>query len=89
MDEHQEPKYTVRLTVAAEYDLAGVDNSTAITWGVEQAERYLTFLTNVFNDLAQNPYLGSLVEGFPEIRVIRILHSAMNWPEHLSEPPSN
>lgn len=106
------PQRLVALTEAALYDLAGIDNATAATWGEPQAERYLSYLRETFALLLDDPNLGSPIEGSPGyfsytakyskrkaahghrifyrptdhgIRIIRILHTAMNWPDHFRE----
>ena len=116
MDDKRRPERLIRLTDAARNDLASVDNATAATWGEVQAERYLAFLSTIFELIADQPRIGTLVDDFPGIRVysakivkrksahghrifyreieggvriIRILHTAMNWSDHLFDPPSN
>lgn len=112
MDDQRSSQRVVRLTSAARIDLAGIDNATAATWGEEQANRYLAFLSEVFAMIATEPMIGVAVDEFPHvrlyvakysrrrasyghrifyrevedgIRIIRILHTAMNWPEILEE----
>jgi plasmid stabilization system protein ParE len=109
-DRPEETQRVVLFTEAALLDLAGIDNATAVMWGVAQAERYLAFLDDVFNKLVDLPTLGIIVDQHPEYRsylakfnrrksahghrvfyrpipggihVIRILHTAMNWPDHI------
>lgn len=110
MGQEEHSNRIIRLTEAAQYDLSGIDNATAATWGEDQADRYLAFLTETLTILADNPKLGIDVEEFPGIRVftakvskrrnayghriffreieggirvIRILHTAMNWPAQI------
>ena len=47
------PEY--RLTPAAEGDLESIWTYTVRQWGVEQAERYIDFLTAAFAELADSP----------------------------------
>jgi plasmid stabilization system protein ParE len=54
-DQSPTAQRVVRLTEAAYYDLAGIDNATAATWGEEQAERYLAFLRETFALLLDDP----------------------------------
>lgn len=44
-----------RLTPAAEDDLEAIWTYTVQQWGVEQANRYIDFLTTAFAELAQSP----------------------------------
>lgn len=44
-----------RLTPAAEGDLESIWAYTARQWGVEQADRYIDFLTAAFAELANSP----------------------------------
>jgi toxin ParE1/3/4 len=44
-----------RLTPAAEGDLESIWTYTAQHWGVEQANRYIDFITEAFKELAQSP----------------------------------
>ncbi len=111
MDENSgEPQRIIELTDAAHYDLAGIDNATAVMWGETQAERYIAYLQDTLNYIAEHPNAGLPVEQRPGyflftakyskrraakghrifyrriengIRVIRILHTSMNWPDHL------
>ncbi len=102
----------IRLTEAAYFDLASIDNATAATWGEDQAERYIGFLNEIFAVLVAEPNLGSPIEDFPDylsytakyakgrnahghrifytetdygIRIIRILHTAMQWENHIDQ----
>ena len=110
-EEPQRPVRVVVLSESALYDLSGIDNATAATWGEVQAERYLAFLQETFAQLLDDPSLGHPVEDRAGImvhvakinrrrtasghrifyrvtengiRIIRILHTAMNWPDRLS-----
>ena len=47
------PEY--RLTPAVEGDLESIWTYTVRQWGVEQAERYIDFLTAAFAELADSP----------------------------------
>ena len=109
-DDTGQPDQLVRFTQSALLDLAGIDNATSVMWGIEQAERYLSFLDEVFKVLVRDPKLGMRVEQHKGYRsytakykrrrsthghrifyreteygilVVRILHTAMNWPDHL------
>lgn len=44
-----------RLTPAAEDDLEAIWTYTVQQWGIEQADRYIDFLTAAFAELAQSP----------------------------------
>jgi len=44
-----------RLTPAAERDLESIWTYTVRQWGVEQAARYIDFLTTAFAELADSP----------------------------------
>jgi len=67
-DDTERPQATILFTEAALIDLAGIDNATAVTWGIDQAERYLAYLDGVFRDLADNPDQGSVVDQRDEYR---------------------
>ena len=44
-----------RLTPAAERDLESIWTYTVRQWGLEQADRYIDFLTTAFAELANSP----------------------------------
>ena len=44
-----------RLSPAAEDDLEAIWTYTVQQWGIEQADRYLDFLTSAFESLANSP----------------------------------
>lgn len=48
----------IEFSEAAALDFAGIDNSTAQQWGDAHAERYITFLREIFASLAQEPKIG-------------------------------
>ena len=50
-----------RLSPAAECDLESIWVYTIRRWGVEQANRYIDFLTAAFAELATNQISGKLV----------------------------
>jgi toxin ParE1/3/4 len=64
-----------RLTPAAERDLESIWTYTARQWGVEQADRYIDFLTTAFAELADSPKKAPSCEhirpGFRRWRVER------------------
>lgn len=64
-----------RLTPAAERDLASVWTYTVRQWGVEQAERYIDFLTAAFAELADSPKAATTCDhirpGYRRWRVAR------------------
>jgi len=49
------PLAEYRLTPAAERDLESIWTFTVREWGVEQADRYIEFLTSAFGELADSP----------------------------------
>lgn len=51
-----------RLSPAAECDLESIWVNTIRRWGVEQANRYIDFLTAAFAELAQSPKTASSCE---------------------------
>ncbi|WPL15337.1 Toxin ParE1 [Thiorhodovibrio winogradskyi] len=51
-----------RLTPAAEGDLESIWNYTAGQWGIEQADRYIDFLTEAFAELADTPKIAPSCE---------------------------
>ena len=48
-----------RLTPAAERDLELIWTYTVRQWGLEQANRYIDFLTTAFAELANSPKTAS------------------------------
>jgi Plasmid stabilization system protein len=51
-----------RLTPAAERDLEAIWRYTLKQWGIEQADRYIDFLTTAFAGLAQSPQTAPACE---------------------------
>ena len=51
-----------RLSPAAECDLESIWVNTIRRWGVEQANRYIDFLTAAFAELAQSPKIAPSCE---------------------------
>ena len=84
-----------RLTPAAERDLESIWTYTARQWGVEQAERYIDFLTAA----KTAPTCEHIRPGYRRwsverhmvyfrvtdygIAVVRVLHERMDAPRHL------
>jgi toxin ParE1/3/4 len=98
------------LSGAADLDLSEIYIHTIRLWDRDQAEDYLQFLKARMEALADDPALGDLVAGRPEIRtylakfsrrrsshghriiyrqiaggirIIRILHTSMDWKRHV------
>jgi plasmid stabilization system protein ParE len=74
-DEDQSQRL-VRLSHAATDDLAEIHRYTSHFWGERQADRYVAFLYDAIETLAQDPRPGASIEAIPGAFVVLV-----RWPK--------
>lgn len=73
--EQGQPERVVKLSRAATDDLAEIHRYTVHFWGERQADRYLDYLYDAIESLADNPGQGRTLEDVPGALV-----SLVRWP---------
>ena len=71
-----QPQRLVRFSHAATDDLAEIHRYTTHFWGERQADRYVAFLYDAIESIAQDPRPGTPIEEIPGAFVLLV-----RWPK--------